>query len=87
MTDRLEEALEEALGEWRALADEARAAATTPGGPQPNQELDPELEAVRLAILIEDVTGVTLTDSQIRLGVLADPVALRRLLDGHGRSR
>lgn len=41
---------------------------------------DPVLEAVRMAILLEDVLGVTLRDEQIDPAVVGDPVALRALL-------
>jgi hypothetical protein len=45
---------------------------------------DPELEAVRTAILLEDALGVALTDDQIDPGVLGDPARVRALLAGHG---
>lgn len=41
---------------------------------------DPELQALRTAILIEDVFGVTLTDEQLGSDLLDDPVALGDLL-------
>ena len=34
---------------------------------------DPELEAVRAAIMLEDVFGITLSDAEIDPAVLADP--------------
>ncbi|TRY18642.1 hypothetical protein FOJ82_05835 [Tessaracoccus rhinocerotis] len=40
---------------------------------------DPELDALRRALLVEDVLGVRLTDEQIAHHVLTDPAALRRL--------
>lgn len=42
---------------------------------------DPELRALRTAIVIEDVFGVTLTEEQLGSDLLADPAALRDLLD------
>jgi hypothetical protein len=41
---------------------------------------DPELEAVRTAILIEDVFGVTLSDVHIDPAVLADVPAVAALV-------
>ena len=41
---------------------------------------DPTHDALRLAILVEDVLGVTLSDEQILSGPVADPVRLRALL-------
>ncbi|GAA3706775.1 hypothetical protein GCM10022204_25810 [Microlunatus aurantiacus] len=41
---------------------------------------DPALEAVRTAIFLEDVFGITLRDDQIDLAVLTDPIALRVLI-------
>ena len=43
-------------------------------------DADPELEAVRAAILIEDVFGVTLSDAEINPAVLADASAVAALL-------
>jgi len=43
---------------------------------------DPELAAVRMALMVEDVFDVTLTDEQLDPGTLADPAALRALLAG-----
>jgi hypothetical protein len=43
-------------------------------------ETDPELEAVRAAILLEDVFDVTLTDAEIDLAVVADPSAMAALV-------
>ncbi len=42
----------------------------------------PQLEAVRTALMLEDVFGVRLTDSDIDPGLLGDAVAIRRLLGG-----
>jgi hypothetical protein len=42
--------------------------------------LDPQLAAVRAAILLEDALGVVLPDAAIRPEVLADATALRDLL-------
>lgn len=44
---------------------------------------DPELDALRRALLVEDVLGVRLTDQQISQEVLTDPAALRRLPATH----
>jgi hypothetical protein len=43
-------------------------------------DIDPELEAVRVAILIEDVFGVTLSDADISPAVLADASAVAALV-------
>ena len=43
---------------------------------------DPELEAIRMAVLVEDVLGVTLSDEQISGDLLLAPEALRSLLAG-----
>ena len=43
-------------------------------------DTDPELEAVRTAILIEDVFGVTLSDAEINPAVLADASAVSALV-------
>jgi hypothetical protein len=43
-------------------------------------DTDPELEAVRAAILIEDVFGVTLSDAEINPAVLAGPSAAAALV-------
>lgn len=40
---------------------------------------DPELDALRRALLVEDVLGVRTTDQDMDLAVLTDPVALRGL--------
>lgn len=49
-------------------------------------EGDPELEALRTAILLEDIFGVALSDADIDPAVLADPSAVAalvaRLTDG-----
>jgi hypothetical protein len=41
---------------------------------------DPQLQAVRTAIFVEDVFGVVLTDEQITPAVVGDDAALRGLL-------
>ncbi len=41
---------------------------------------DPELEAVRAAVLLEDLFDVTLTDDEIDPAVLGHPAAVRALL-------
>jgi hypothetical protein len=43
-------------------------------------DTDPELEAVRAAILIEDVFQVALSDAEIDPAVLADPSAMGTLV-------
>ncbi len=40
---------------------------------------DPELEAVRAAILLEDVFGMALSDAEIDLAVVADSSAVAAL--------
>jgi len=57
----------------RVLAEFAQLRAADP---------DPELAAVRMALMVEDVFDVTLTDAQFDPVALADPVALRGLLAG-----
>ena len=65
------EQIEQALDEWRAMRE---------------PDTEPELEAVRLAILFEDILGVSLSDDDIDLAVLSDPDALAKLLArGGGR--
>lgn len=49
--------------------------------------VDPELEAVAVAILLEDVLGITVPDEDIDMAVLGDPDAVAALLARHGRSR
>jgi holo-[acyl-carrier protein] synthase len=60
--------IDQVLQEWQALRD---------------VEADPELEAVRLAILLEDVLGITLSDDEIDLALLLDPDAVSALLTRH----
>lgn len=43
-------------------------------------DTDPELEAVRIAILIEDVFDVVLSDTEIEPAVLADASAVAALV-------
>lgn len=43
---------------------------------RPDEAGDPQLEAVRAAILIEEVADVVLTDDQIDPNVLADEAAM-----------
>lgn len=45
-----------------------------------HSDADPELEAVRAAILIEDVFGVVLSDAEIDPAVLADMSAMTVLI-------
>ncbi len=48
---------------------------------------DPELEAVKAAIFLEDVFGVTLTDAQIAPDVIGSPAGMRSLVtDRHGHA-
>jgi holo-[acyl-carrier protein] synthase len=61
--------IDHVLREWETLRD---------------PDLDPELEAVRGAVLLEDVLGVTLADDEIDLAVLSDPDAVERLLARRG---
>lgn len=48
---------------------------------------DPELEAVRAALLVEDVFGITVRDQEIDLAVLGDPASLSRLVSQASGSR
>ena len=41
---------------------------------------DPELEAVKAAILLEDSLGITLTDDDIDPSLLADPASVAQLV-------
>jgi len=43
-------------------------------------DTDPELEAVRVAILLEDIFGITLSDAEIDPSVLADSSAVTALV-------
>lgn len=43
---------------------------------------DPALEAVRVALLVEDAFGITLSDGQIDPAVLCDPGSRRTLIVG-----
>ena len=43
-------------------------------------EADPELEAIRTAILLEDSLGIVLTDDDIAPDVLGYPASVARLL-------
>jgi hypothetical protein len=45
-------------------------------------DADPDLEAVRTAILLEDSLGIVLTDADIDPRVLGDPAAVARLAQG-----
>lgn len=44
------------------------------------EEADPELDALRRALLVEDVLGLTLDDGQIAQGVGFDERTLRELV-------
>jgi hypothetical protein len=46
-------------------------------------DADPQLEAIKVAVLLEDVFGIVLSDSEIDPGVLAEPTALQRLVAQH----
>jgi hypothetical protein len=48
---------------------------------------DPELEAVALAVLIEDVLDVPLSDADIELATLRDPAAVRNLVERNRGAR
>ncbi|WP_186315655.1 holo-ACP synthase [Catellatospora sichuanensis] len=61
--------VEQVLAEWSGMGE---------------ADADPELAALRLTILFEDVFDVTLTDDDIDLAVLSDPDAMVRVL---GRAR
>jgi hypothetical protein len=63
------EQIDQVLGEWQRLRD---------------SDADPELEAVGLAVLFEDVLGVTLSDDEIDLAVLSDPDAVGALFARRG---
>ena len=43
-------------------------------------DTDPELEAVRAAVMLEDVFGIALSDAEIDPAVLADPSAVADLV-------
>jgi hypothetical protein len=64
------ERIEQVLAEWQDVR---------------NPQSDPELEAVELAILLEDVLGAALTDDEIALPVLTDPRSVQRILARGGR--
>jgi len=51
-----------------------------------NPETDPELEAVRAAILVEDVFDVVLSDAEIDATVLGDASAAAALVAGLRRA-
>lgn len=63
--DRAAEEVDRLLEEYGATRDPAA---------------DPELEAVRAAVFVEDVFDVTLSDDEIDPAVLCHPAALRALL-------
>lgn len=65
------ERVERLLQEWAALRD---------------PDLDPDLEALRGAILLEDAFGVTFRDEELDLALLSDPDTLVDLL-GRRRER
>lgn len=45
---------------------------------------DPQLRAVRTALLLEDFFGITLSDAEIDPVELGDPTVIRQLLARHG---
>jgi hypothetical protein len=45
---------------------------------------DPQLEAVRAAIFLEDVFGVVLTDADLDPAVLGSPAGVRAVVARHG---
>lgn len=49
-------------------------------------DADPELEAVRTAILLEDSLGIALTDDDIAPDVLDDQAAVASLVERRGRA-
>ena len=57
--------VEQVLGDYEALR---------------RPDTDPELEAVRTAILLEDIFDVTVSDAEIDLAVFADAPAVTALL-------
>ena len=71
-TPPVPERVEDLLRRWHALRE--------PGA-------DPELEAVTVAILLEDVLGITVPDADIDLAVLGRADGVAALLARHGRSR
>jgi hypothetical protein len=46
----------------------------------PRPDIDPELEAVRAAILLEDVFGIVLSDAEIDPAMFADSPAVADLV-------
>lgn len=52
-----------------------------------NTGTDPELEAVRTALFVEDAFGIVLADDQLDPALLGDPAALRTLLTGSQNPR
>jgi acyl carrier protein len=71
------EQLVQVLREWQGLRD---ADADADADAEADAGVDPELEAVRLAILLEDVLGAVLRDDDIDLAVLSDPDAVLKLV-------
>jgi hypothetical protein len=49
-------------------------------------DADPDLEAVKTAILLEDSFGIALTDDDIAPDVLGDPAAVASLVERRGRA-
>ncbi|HEY6793296.1 MAG TPA: hypothetical protein VI248_01295 [Kineosporiaceae bacterium] len=83
MSERLEdERLERALAEWEHV-QALLPPQDTSGRTQPADADDAEVEAIRMAILLEDVSGLVLSEATIRRlrpHVVADRAALRLLL-------
>ncbi|GAB3256867.1 hypothetical protein [Nocardioides dilutus] len=49
-------------------------------------DADPELEAVRTAILLEDSLGIVLSDDDITPAVMGDPAAVADLVERRGHA-
>jgi hypothetical protein len=49
-------------------------------------DADPDLEAVKTAILLEDSLGIALTDDDITPDVLGDPAAVASLVEQRGHA-
>jgi hypothetical protein len=49
-------------------------------------DADPDLEAVRTAILLEDSLGIVLTDDDITPEILGDPAATASLVERRGHA-
>jgi hypothetical protein len=65
--ERLEELVGQVVGDAAALQE---------------PDADPQLEALRIAVLLEDVFGIVLADDDIGAALTADPAAVVRLVTG-----